>query len=89
MVLVPCDFQNDGGPAIVRTEADPYGAPGISAEEQTLVTNDALLFLRMLFFYAIAEDVRSPKALETGLIWNSLKTLHAIEVPEKWEKSNS
>ena len=60
-------FQNDGGPGIVRTEADPYGAPGISAEEQTLVTNDALLFLRMLFVYAIAEDVRSPKALETGL----------------------
>ena len=37
-------FQCDGGPGIIRTEADPYGAPGISPEEQALVTKDALLF---------------------------------------------
>ena len=60
-------FQNDGGPGVVRTEADPYGAPGITAEDRALVTNDALLFLRVLLFYAICEDARQHDAPATGL----------------------
>lgn len=71
-------FQCDGGPGIIRTEADPYGAPGISPEEQALVTKDALLFLRMLFVYAICEDVRPPEAPTTGL------TLEQPEDPARY-----
>ena len=71
-------FQDDGGPGIIRTESDPYGVPGISPEDQTLVTNDALLFLRMLFVYAICEDVRPKGAPSTGL------TLEQPEDPARY-----
>jgi len=80
-------FQNDGGPGVVKTETDPYGAPGITAEEQALVTKDALLFLRMLFVYAICEDVRSSEALQTGLTLEQpedpARYRHPQEVAEK------
>ena len=71
-------FQDDGGPGVIRTEDAPYGAPGITAEDQALVTKDALLFLRMLFFYAICEDVRQLEDLPTGL------TLEQPEDPARY-----
>ena len=78
---MPLRFQDDGGPGVIRTEDDPYGAPGITAEEQALVTKDALLFLRMLFFYAICEDVRQPEDLPTGL------TLEQPEDPARYRSA--
>eukprot|EP00435_Cladocopium_sp_Y103_P017527 s2514_g4.t1 len=71
-------FQNDGGPGIVRTENHPYGVPNLSAEDQTLVTKDSLLFLRMLFVYAVCEDVRPVQNPVTGL------TLEQPEDPARY-----
>ena len=51
------------------------------------MTKDALLFLRMLFVYAICEDVRSSEALQTGLTLEQpedpARYRHPQEVAEK------
>ena len=82
-------FQNHGGPGIFRAEADPYGAPGITAEDQALVTKDALLFLRMLFFYAICEDVRQPEDLITGLTLEQPEDPAQYRSPQRSQKRSS
>ncbi|CAL1138884.1 unnamed protein product [Cladocopium goreaui] len=59
----------------------------LDKQEQALVTKDALLFLRMLFVYAICEDVRSSEALQTGLTLEQpedpARYRHPQEVAEK------
>ena len=63
-------YQDDGGPG---TEEYPYGVPGLTAAEQSLVTGDSILWFRMLAIYMLCEDVRLPQEPPTAL---------AIEQPE-------
>ena len=41
-------FQKDDGPPILRTEDHPYGLPSLTPQQAELVTNDSILWLRLM-----------------------------------------
>lgn len=66
-------YQNQGGPAILRTEQHPYGLPSLTQSDLELVVGDSILLFRMLALHALYENVRLPAEPQTGL---------AVEQPE-------
>lgn len=61
------------GPRPVRSEKYPFGLPTNTVQETEMVTNDSVLFLRQMFLYGLAEELRPDEGRPT---------MFALEQPE-------
>eukprot|EP00438_Fugacium_kawagutii_P033247 Skav228431 [mRNA] locus=scaffold1325:416500:425994:- [translate_table: standard] len=67
-------FQDGGGPRIVRDEQHPSGRPTNTEQEDQLVEQDSILWLRMLALYVLAEEIRGDHSM--------VPTAFVVEQPE-------
>ncbi|CAL1146551.1 unnamed protein product, partial [Cladocopium goreaui] len=61
-------FQKDDGPPILRTEDHPYGLPSLTPQQAELVTNDSILWLRLMLMYILCEEVRPKEQAQTAFL---------------------
>ena len=61
-------FQKDDGPPILRTEDHPYGLPSLTPQQAELVTNDSILWLRLMLLYILCEEVRPKEQAQTAFL---------------------
>ena len=61
-------FQNDQGPPILRTEEHPWGLPSLTPQQAEIVTNDSILWLRLLLMYMLCEEVRPTELPQTAFL---------------------
>ena len=66
------------GPRPVRSEKYPFGLPTNTVQETEMVTNDSVLFLRQMFLYGLAEELRPDEGRPT-LLWSSQRTRQGTE----------
>ena len=50
-----CGYANDGGPAPVRSEEEPYGLALLSPQQHEWVEEDIAMSFRMMLIYMVAE----------------------------------
>ena len=61
-------FQKDDGPPVLRTEDHPYGLPSLTPQQAELVTNDSILWLRLMLMYILCEEVRPKEQAQTAFL---------------------
>ncbi|CAL1137062.1 unnamed protein product, partial [Cladocopium goreaui] len=61
-------FQKDDGPPILRTEDHPYGLPSLTPQQAELVTNDSILWLRLMLMYILCEEVRPKEQAQSAFL---------------------
>ena len=71
-------YQGDGGPGVLRDDANPYGRPDLAPSDMGLVEGDVTLWFRGLSLFILAEDVREQQGSPTQ---NNLKTQQGIGRP--------
>ena len=61
-------YQGDGGPGVLRDDANPYGRPDLAPSDMGLVEGDVTLWFRGLSLFILAEDVREQQGSPTQLV---------------------
>ena len=76
-------FQDDGGPPVLRDEANPYGIPTISPQQAELVFNDSILWFRFLLMYVMCEEVRLEEDPQTAMVLEQPQDPKEYRSPEE------